>query len=145
MCVQTVAALREPMGVTVVARAGFPEVGTLSADGPFKKAGVVIGDRLTHINGISIEAKTAQGTTGGRKAWVEASDLLCVCVVCVCVLCVCCVCVARMRACAEALVALAEAEFPKSLTFLRNENSAVDQTIEHPEGFFVVTASRNPR
>lgn len=60
--IQTAVAPREPLGVTVMAIGGKPKVATLSPDGPFVKAGVSIGDLLTHVNGASVHDKSAEGT-----------------------------------------------------------------------------------
>ena len=57
---QTGTVLRDPLGVALVDKGDWLEAAKV-LDGPLKKAGVVIGDKLTHVNGESVEGLKGSG------------------------------------------------------------------------------------
>ncbi len=49
------------MGIVIKEINGLPEVAAMAEGGTFQKAGVVIGDILSHVNSVSVREMTASG------------------------------------------------------------------------------------
>ena len=54
------------MGIVIKEIGGLPEVAVIAEGGTFHKAGVVIGDILSHVNGVSVRDMPPSGTTDYR-------------------------------------------------------------------------------
>ncbi len=59
---QSAIAIRDPMGIVIKEIGGLPEVAAIAEGGTFHKAGVVIGDILSHVNGVSVRDMPPSGT-----------------------------------------------------------------------------------
>jgi C-terminal processing protease CtpA/Prc len=117
--------MKEPLGVTCAVVDGKAEVATIAPESPVKAAGVSVRDLLTHVNGFSLSQRTPEGRRSTRSfSFLDFGDET------------------RLRVndfCSDAIQVMLSTEFPKSVTFLRNENSIIDYTNEDVEGEFVVT------